>query len=1718
MKALGSLVKVRDGGGSGKLTSACKSLCGALMKESLRVAPKYLKEGGTVKVFKKESAHPYAHNINSSEKVTYDGAKRITISFDSETRTENGCDYVCFYKDTDRAEMFGEKYSGGKDGGNGNWPGFGGRPPLIIEASSFVLTFRTDGSVNDWGWKFTAKVEYDEIDIHSIPLHEASSNLKYITGCLKEGHALQVYPEDAQIKKIEKAMLSGSLSESELGPAELSAGLADVPDVTFEDKDVKAKTASTTSDDANKFVTLSSSTRVMPSPHSSESLAVLPIDSTVTVVEEEGYWLKIVMDPSDPTNLGDSLREGMSIGGIVNNQSEFLEGWVKRRDGDEEYLAKVGEDIAVPGVSYEVLDISVLKGGGFGILESEDDSRAGRSKEKAKKLSSRHPIWDVADSSNEDCSEIDSVFGYVASNEVGDKLTEMSSLSCSLSHTLSIKYAQLALTALTPMLSLEDQFDLKCGNIGEMLKFLKIVFLQQRDAFNSTTLEIIRDKVQRLAVEGGSMEILDALCTSCLGVLAGKLEVDSLLPPVKGLVKEIETAHNYSDNEDRYWRVTIPSATKLRITFDERSSTEMDCDTVKIYKGGDRRTVLGGPYHGRRSSSEKNFPGVNRPCLWVDGNDIEVYFHSDSSNNDWGFKMKIVGIVSVPTSDQVKAASDKMEEFNCTPSGVDFSCWMLKILSSAPRARGFMRNAKVFRILRKFLMAVKGPFRVRIVGVLSELLDPEYSSKAKDSSYWDEAVKIVQYMIESTDKIIRDEASSGKEKSQMLQAMVECSVKGYEFVGGDHLSLENITCHSEKRLELTANHRVPFWLMSVVDSTSILRSFESRTVPDALLTKEILPKKTKENSCVIESEHPIKLKSDANSEEEPKTTRRVFSGAKKVAVTFLEDCRMPPRSVIVIRGANGRSERRLRELDQATEDGFNALANQGICVNDMVDVGPDWKWGNTHSGYGTVTSIVKWKGEERKGVNVKWTNGGSGLYRWGYDGNFDLRIVGVGDRSTKGIVIEGDEVEISVVTDSGEQQETDDLRTQDADAWRGALRLQASTGLAIPYSHDVDFLGDFSLCMWFRVESADDNPGTTCLICREAGFGDADVFTQFKVSISHGSSKERMNLELVMGNAEASPGDGCRMVIRDLVSVGRWTNFLLKAEGSKIYLSGGDQVRASSSSRGIITVDSQFDGERMGPPMNADITIGESFSGHIAELKGWSRALTYSEQRMAILGKSLDGGGEIFAFPMRNLAAPLENRVPGPVKLAGKGSNAGNLLSWFVDAGVEEIRADGRAGTEVDGRADCSYFGWKCEMKPVYALEGISEEERNLLELDYRVGSLKHDEALVRYVNVISVKKGFDTGTILRAAWDDISPLMDDLTRSPLLRDLAQLERGEDGTTVNSSKGNRSESRESCAVVVDEAASKRGAKQFMKPILARWKMIQAANKCLSVVLPLVDMSTCNKEGTLASLISNMRRLIFRGIKLPLWEAALKATSNSSDSMFEMKISRSRARKNIRNGMCDTHGRWTCFGQAFRQMHRIPPRNLRRGGQLYNTTFMGERAHDAGGPYSETFCEYAAELQSAALPLFIQAPNGRHAVGMNRDAWIPNPGSFSIGGEGVSQMYAFCGKIFGICVRSRDYLNLTFPSIVWKRLCNERVDISDLEAIDTCFVKSMESIRNIHKEGITAESFGSIIFESFETLGSDDRKLELLQGGSQREVTFENREEFCDLATKFRLEE
>jgi IS1 family transposase len=297
-------------------------------------------------------------------------------------------------------------------------------------------------------------------------------------------------------------------------------------------------------------------------------------------------------------------------------------------------------------------------------------------------------------------------------------------------------------------------------------------------------------------------------------------------------------------------------------------------------------------------------------------------------------------------------------------------------------------------------------------------------------------------------------------------------------------------------------------------------------------------------------------------------------------------------------------------------------------------------------------------------------------------------------------------------------------------------------------------------------------------------------------------------------------------------------------------------------------------------------------------------------------------------------------------------------------------------------------------------------------------------------------------------------------------------------------------------------------KSEMKPSEALFNIIILLNFLVKKVLPFIDLSREDAiiPGSLTYLLMNNRDLILEVIKKISFEESLERTQATS-GQFDLQINRVRAMKLAQAGKTDDDGRWTVFSQAFRLIHVMNPSILRKTDKLYNVKLLGERAQDAGGPYRESFDIYASELQSKALPLFLRTVNGRHAVGYNREKWILNPSAIS---STQLEMFNFLGKLMGYSIRSKEYLALNIPSIIWKLLVHDAPTVEDLEGIDFSLVKSMDLLRTIDTTGITRETFSTTFFETFSMMSSDDRMIELKPNGSNIDVTFDNRHEYCDL--------
>lgn len=139
--------------------SAClqtmNSLLATMPPESREYDNTVLKKATAVKVF--ESEHPYRSNMDETTIISFPGALSVLITFDSACRTEHDCDYIIFRDNSDE-ELHDGRFSG-RDG-NQNFPGIGNVPALTINKDEFKFLFHSDGSVEDWGYKFTAQATY----------------------------------------------------------------------------------------------------------------------------------------------------------------------------------------------------------------------------------------------------------------------------------------------------------------------------------------------------------------------------------------------------------------------------------------------------------------------------------------------------------------------------------------------------------------------------------------------------------------------------------------------------------------------------------------------------------------------------------------------------------------------------------------------------------------------------------------------------------------------------------------------------------------------------------------------------------------------------------------------------------------------------------------------------------------------------------------------------------------------------------------------------------------------------------------------------------------------------------------------------------------------------------------------------------------------------------------------------------------------------------------------------------------------------------------------------------------------------------------------------------------------------------------------------------------------------------------------------------------------
>lgn len=96
-----------------------------------------------------ESPHPYNHGVDNKQLIHVPGALSMRIIFDEESRSEENCDFLQFARDQGITQLVGEQRTGPR---GRRWQN------LEVEGDSLWFLWHTDGSGNDWGYKFSVEV------------------------------------------------------------------------------------------------------------------------------------------------------------------------------------------------------------------------------------------------------------------------------------------------------------------------------------------------------------------------------------------------------------------------------------------------------------------------------------------------------------------------------------------------------------------------------------------------------------------------------------------------------------------------------------------------------------------------------------------------------------------------------------------------------------------------------------------------------------------------------------------------------------------------------------------------------------------------------------------------------------------------------------------------------------------------------------------------------------------------------------------------------------------------------------------------------------------------------------------------------------------------------------------------------------------------------------------------------------------------------------------------------------------------------------------------------------------------------------------------------------------------------------------------------------------------------------------------------------------------
>lgn len=172
--------------------------------------------------------------------------------------------------------------------------------------------------------------------------------------------------------------------------------------------------------------------------------------------------------------------------------------------------------------------------------------------------------------------------------------------------------------------------------------------------------------------------------------------------------------------------------------------------------------------------------------------------------------------------------------------------------------------------------------------------------------------------------------------------------------------------------------------------------------------------------------------------------------------------------------------------------------------------------------------------------------------------------------------------------------------------------------------------------------------------------------------------------------------------------------------------------------------------------------------------------------------------------------------------------------------------------------------------------------------------------------------------------------------------------------------------------------------------------------------------------------------------------------------------------------------------TIREICMYQPRDLKKP---LKVKFHGEEAEDAGGVRKEFFMLLIKEILDPKYGMFKEFED-------SRVVWFSE---HSFEEEG---MFKLIGTLIGLAIYNFTIINLPFPLVMYKKLLNEKAEMSDLEELSPTLANSMKSL--LAYTGDDFESVFDLTFEVSREVFGEVQTVPLKACGSGISVTQENK--------------